>query len=83
MLFDPEMTVFCGGEYRVAKAVDRIIDERTGKMIPLKDCLILDGVFCRAVYSQNRIGCPRAIYAYWRQQWLEPVDSGTAPAPAK
>jgi hypothetical protein len=83
MLFDPEMTPFCGGEYRVQKSVDRIVDERTGKLIPLKDCLILDGVFCRAIYSQHKIGCPRAIPPYWRQQWLEPVAPGPDPEPAR
>jgi hypothetical protein len=77
LLFDREMSIFCGETHRVAKRVEKLIDERSGKMIRVKDCLILEGVFCKSVYSDRRIGCPRAIPSYWRQQWLEPT--GAAP----
>ena len=74
LLYGPEMTPYGGRTFRVAKRVERIVDERTGKMIALRNCLILDGVYCRSLYSGRRIGCPRAILPYWREQWLEPLE---------
>ena len=56
---------------RVRARVERIIDERTGKMILFpRDCIILDGVICRAQYSERRLFCPRSLYPYWREIWL-------------
>ena len=74
LYFDAEMVPFCGGTYRVRTRVSRILDEKTGKMMNMKnDCIILEGVFCRACYSEERYFCPRAIYSYWREIWLERV----------
>jgi len=39
-------------------------------------CIILEGVVCNAEYAQCRLNCPRAIYSYWRELWLERVDAG-------
>jgi hypothetical protein len=72
MYFDPEMVVFCGGTYRVLDRVRQIINEKTGKMMQMKnDCIILEGVACQACYAKNRRFCPRSIYPYWREIWLE------------
>jgi hypothetical protein len=80
--FDPEMTPYCGGRYRVQDRVQRIIDERTGRMIELaSDCLILEGVVCRGEHSPGRWFCPRAIYPYWREAWLRPVADSEPSAP--
>ena len=68
LTFDREMLMYCGGTYRVLKRVDRIIDERSGRMIPMKrDCIILDGVVCKSRYHGL---CQRAIFAFWREIWL-------------
>jgi len=75
MWFDAEMVPYCGGTYRVLDRVSKIINEKTGKMQHLKnDCIMLDEVVCRACYATNRRFCPRAIYAYWREIWLERVS---------
>jgi hypothetical protein len=80
MVWDPEMVPFCGETHRVLRRVDRIIDEKTGRMLKLKnDCIQLDGVVCRACYAKYRRFCPRSIFPYWREIWLERVG-GTAPA---
>lgn len=72
---DPEMTIYCGGEYKVLRRVEKIIDEKTGKMMRMKnDCIILEGVVCTARYSHFRRLCPRAIYPYWREIWLKRVE---------
>jgi len=74
MIFDKEMVPFCGGEFRVLKRVNRIIDEKTGKMLEMKNpCIILDSVYCQSQYSECRLFCPRSIYSYWREIWLERV----------
>jgi hypothetical protein len=69
--FDVAMTKHCGGTYKVGRRVERIIDERTGKMIRLpNDCLVLDGVVCDGEYHW---ACPRSITPYWREIWLDTV----------
>jgi len=72
LFFDVEMTSYCGGTFTVLRRVERIIDERTGRIVTLPgDCLILDGVYCKADYHH---ACPRSIYHYWREIWLERTD---------
>jgi hypothetical protein len=73
--FDREMLPYCGGTYRVQDRVERLIDDRTGRMIEIpSDCLILQGVVCSGERSHGRWFCPREIYPYWRESWLRPVD---------
>ena len=70
--FDAEMTPFCGGTYRVHHRVNRLLDERTGEMLEMQNpCIVLDNVYCQSAYSTGRLLCPRAIYSYWRECWLE------------
>lgn len=72
--FDVEMIPYCGGEYRVLQRVERVINDRTGKMLEMKnDCLILEGVACQGCLSRNRLFCPRSLYPFWREAWLERV----------
>lgn len=72
LYFDAEMVPFCGGSYRVLKRVTKIIDEKTGHMQEFSNpCIILDSVFCQSRYSYCRMFCPRSIYSYWREIWLE------------
>lgn len=76
MAFDKEQSIFCGEPHVVHARVEQIIDEPTGKMMKLPNaCLILKDVACRSCYSEKRIGCPRAIYSYWRECWLERDNS--------
>jgi hypothetical protein len=75
MAFDAEMVPYCGGTYRVLKRVTKIINERTGRMQLLKnDCVVLQDVVCHACYARHRKFCPRAIFAYWREVWLERAE---------
>jgi hypothetical protein len=74
LYFDAEMVPFCSGTYRVLRRVSRILDEKTGKMSRMKtESIILESVFCQARYSHCRMFCPRAIYPYWREIWLERI----------
>jgi hypothetical protein len=72
MGFDAEMLRFCGRTARVARRVDHIVDEKTGRMLHMRNpCIVLEGVVCEGAYNGN---CPRAITAYWREIWLERVE---------
>ena len=75
LLFGPELVPFCGKTYRVQASVERFIDEKTGYFISLKTpAVILENVWCEARYSNCRMFCPRNIYAWWREIWLERVS---------
>jgi hypothetical protein len=74
LLFDAEMVPYCGGTYRVLKRVSKIIDEKTGEMQKFRNpCIMLDSVICQSRYSYCRMFCPRSIYSYWREIWLERI----------
>ncbi len=78
MLFDGEMLSYCGGIYKVLRRVRRIIDERTGKLLDMKHpCIVLDGVICQSEYHRF---CPRAIYPYWRENWLKRMSDVPRPS---
>jgi len=71
LIFDFEMLPYCGRRARVLKTIERIIEEHTGRMLRLRDCVILDQVTCVGRYHRF---CPRAIQIYWREAWLRRVD---------
>ena len=76
--FDREMLPYCGKTLRVKDRVQRLIDDRTGRMIEIpSDCLILEGAVCSGERSHGRWFCPREIYPYWREAWLRPVAGQT------
>jgi hypothetical protein len=85
MYFDAEMVPFCGGTFRVLARVQKIVNEKTGKLLRFRnDAIILQDVYCLARYSKCRKFCPRSIYPYWREVWLErvnpPVPGAGSPA---
>ncbi len=84
LYFDAEMVPYCGHTFRVLKLAKRIVDEKTGKMTELKNpCIMLEGVVCKGRYSECRLFCPRGIYSYWREIWLERVSEAEAVAVCK
>lgn len=77
LYFDAEMVPYTEGTYKVLKRVQRIIHEKTGKMLHFKnEALILDNVVCEARYAKCRKLCPRGYYLYWREIWVEKVAAG-------
>jgi hypothetical protein len=81
MIWDAEMVPYCGGTYQVLKRVTKIINEKTGRMQEMKNpCIILESVVCQARYSNCRMFCPRSIYPYWREVWLERIASNASDA---
>ncbi len=75
LYFDPELVRYCGGTYPVLGRVSKILDEKTGRMLNFSNpCIVLQDVYCRSGLSRYRLFCPRAIYSYWREIWLERVS---------
>ena len=73
--FDNEMVPYCNGTYRVIDRVERFLDEKTGRLKSLKTpAVILEGTICRSRFSKCRMFCPRSIYGWWREIWLERVE---------
>jgi len=75
MRFDKEMAQFCERRLKVERRVDRLIDERTGKMLTMKSpCIVLEGAVCSSDYSERRLFCPRQIPSYFREIWLRRAE---------
>jgi hypothetical protein len=69
MGFDAEMSRFCGRTARVKARANRCVDERSGRMLTMKNpCIILENVVCEGAYTAN---CPREYVSWWREIWLE------------
>jgi hypothetical protein len=76
--YDSEMLQYSGRRARVVRRIERIIDEKSGRMLRIKrDTVVLEGVICTGRYHRS---CPRAIYPYWREAWLKRVDPASEPA---
>jgi len=76
--FDAEMVPYCGGTYPVRARLKKFIDEKTGRLVTMKKgCILLEGVWCQSRYSECRICCPRSIYSWWHEIWLERAPENT------
>ena len=67
--FGKDMLFYCGGSYRVAASINRIVHEGTGELLMFKTpSILLEGV--------TSVGgttlCPQNEYYFWREIWLEP-----------
>ena len=70
--FNPEMSPYCGGTFKVERRVTRIVDEKTGSMLTMKGpCIMLEGVRCSARYHPEALLCRRRIPQYFREAWLD------------
>lgn len=82
MGFHTEMVPYCGKTFRIKQRLNKIINEKTGRLITLKNsCLVLDGVGCHGRFT-DPVSCPRALPPYWREIWLERVDAEQVTAAA-
>lgn len=84
MNFDAELVPFCGRTFRVKATVERFIDEEEGVMRYMKTpAVILENVYCRALYAGKRVFCTRGYYSWWREAWLErvPIEEGARELP--
>jgi hypothetical protein len=78
------MLLLSGRVFQVRSRVNRIVDERDGSMTEISsDCVTLEGAVCSGQHSLRRWFCPRAIFPYWREAWLERVDAPGRDAPSR
>jgi hypothetical protein len=77
MGFHQEMVPHTGRTYRVLRRIEKIVHEKTGKLVRLKnDAVILEGAVCLGRHiDKSRRFCPRSIYLYFREIWLERVEA--------
>jgi hypothetical protein len=82
MCFTTDDVTHCGRTFPVRSRVSKIVNERTGKMIHLKgNNFILEGAWCQSRYTDRRRLCPRAIYTFFREEWLESPTPASAAGP--
>jgi hypothetical protein len=74
MGFHPEMVPYCSGTFVVSKRLRRIMNEKTGQVMELKNpCLTLEGAPCVGRHTKPLL-CPRGMSPYWREIWLERIQ---------
>jgi len=73
--FDHEMFAYCGRSFRVRARIRRCIHEVKRVMVELKtEAVILEGAACEGDCNPARWFCPRGIYPFWRECWLERME---------
>ena len=72
LAFDAELVPYCGSVRRVRTRLTTFMDEKKQKLVVLKNpCIILEDVYCQSRYSNCKMMCPRGIYSWWHEIWLE------------
>jgi hypothetical protein len=75
LLFTHEMAHCSGETHRVRSRVERLVDERTGKLLQMKsECIALEGCVCTGRHTSGAWFCAREHFPLWREDWLERVD---------
>ena len=72
------MDRYCGGTYTVLTRVDRFFDERSRRILKLKNTVLLDRVYCQPEPDMDNCiaGCKRTCFCFWKEAWLERVGPG-------
>jgi hypothetical protein len=70
--FDIEMLRYCGGQYRVRSRIERVMQEKTGKLLNVANpCIVLEGVTATGEYLAFNAEHDQL---FWRETWLERVE---------
>jgi hypothetical protein len=74
------MDRYAGRTFTVRKRIDYFFDERSWKMRRLRDAVILEGAYCEPAIEAGVAwaGCSRSCFLFWKEAWLERVDSPPA-----
>jgi len=72
--FMPEMSKYCGKEFRVSKRVNKLFVEGIGNR-RIKNILILEGTTCD---GQFHGGCARTCQILWKEAWLRRPSDGSS-----
>src|SRR5262245_10228141 len=69
--FGSDMLFCCGGSYRVAARIDRVVNERTGELLILKSpSILLKGAHANG----GTVLTPQNEFFFWCEIWLEPLS---------
>lgn len=69
LAFGGDMAEECGKVLQVNRRVQRLLDERTGRIRSVRDTVLLRGSVC-----DRYLGCARGMPILWREAWLERLD---------
>ena len=72
--FMSEMAQYCDTNQRVAKRLERFVDERDLRVKKVQGVVLLEGVQCQGTADFGR--CDRFCYLFWREEWLEKIAPG-------
>jgi len=69
------MDRYCGQTYTVRKRAVRFFDERSWRMVKVKNVVLLDEVFCEPSkhVDCDWAGCDRTCFLFWKEGWLRRV----------
>lgn len=72
LTFMEPMAAYCGQVLTVRKRVDRMYDEKTGKLVKLKDVVLLEGAICEGKGTFAEETCDRSCFFFFKTDWLDP-----------
>jgi hypothetical protein len=78
LAFGGDMDRDCGRVFRVRDRVERIIDERSGRLRAVANTVVLDGSLC-----DRYLGCARGMPVLWREAWLQRAAPPDAARPCR
>lgn len=78
LLFTDDQWSYCGGTYRIARVVRRMLDDNR-RMRPISRAVVLDDVTCDG--ADGTRGCGRSCALVFKDEWLEHAPAPTAPPP--
>ncbi len=76
--FMPSMAHYYEQHFRVLRRVSLFYDEALGKLVQCRNLVALDGAFCDGSGNPATSGCDRMCFAFWRTEWLEPVEDSVS-----
>jgi hypothetical protein len=78
--FGIDMLFYCGGSYRVAASINRIVHEGTGELLVFKTpSILLEGVTGIGGSILN----PQNEFYFWREIWLDPQPTPSVVPPGE
>jgi len=77
--FLDDMWQYCGSVQRVLQPLERFLDERDYKVKRCSGVVLLENVICRGTPVFGR--CDRGCFLFWREEWLEKLESAQAAPP--
>ncbi len=80
MFMPAEMSPYCGTVQRVFKPMERFVDERDYHVKKASGIILLEGLHCKGTSDYGR--CDRSCFYFWREEWLEKIESQAATPPA-